>query len=169
VIHVVARFDDKRTAQSDQRTKQVADDFAKALEGAADADDFQRRADAVAHEGVRTEVARYFVAANRWGVDTPMYFDADFVAAAFALQKPGAQTRFQTQFGYHVLQLIERLPPKTVPLEERRKLFADEIRTIRARRAYDALLAKLRQEHAVQISSAAEDLMNSISSSTAEP
>jgi hypothetical protein len=50
-----------------------------------------------------------------------------FVQAAFSIAKPGDTTRpVRTEFGFHVIRLVNVLPERRVSLEDRRRLLRDE-------------------------------------------
>jgi len=164
VVHAVARYPKKRSPEADARAHAVFDAIVRAVAGAPDAAAFEQRAKAVPHEKVEivAEQLSAFVADGRVAEGDESY-DPDFAKAAFTLTKPGAQTQVETRFGWHVIQLVERLPPKTTPLDERRATFTEEAYTDRARNEYHALLASLRTRYPVEVSPAAENLMKSIS------
>ncbi|MBK6614407.1 peptidylprolyl isomerase [Ottowia sp.] len=53
-----------------------------------------------------------------------------FEKAAFALKKPGELSELvKTPFGYHIIQLVERKPARTVPFEEVLPKLREELRT----------------------------------------
>ena len=160
VVHAVVRYPASRSAEADARAKTVFEAIVRAVQGASDANAFQERAKEVPHPGVTVAVEALpsFVADGR-AAEGNGQFDEAFVAAAFRLRVPGAQTQVETRFGWHVLQLVERLAPKAVPFEERRAMFAEEAVALRARKDYDALLAALRQKYPVEVSGAADNLM----------
>jgi hypothetical protein len=164
VVHAVTRYPKKRSPEADSRAHAVFDAIVRAVAGAPDAAAFEERAKAVPHDRVEVvaEPLAAFVADGR-SAEGEGAFDADFVNAAFSLSKPGAQTQVETRFGWHVIQLVERLPPKTTPLEERRATFSEEALTSRARKEYDGLLGSLRARYPVEVSPAAENLMKSLS------
>jgi parvulin-like peptidyl-prolyl isomerase len=159
-VHAVVMTNDP---EKKKRMRAVAEDLRRAVEGAKDADDFIARAKSVDAQGleIRPEKLPLFVADGR--VLEGGELDMTFVAAAFAL-KPGETSAIvETPFGLHVIRMLERLPEKRVPLEERRAMFADEVRTMRAREAYAALLADAKRKAHVVIDPAADALMSSAS------
>jgi hypothetical protein len=164
VVHAVVQYPRKRSPEADGRARAVFEAIARAVAGAPDAATFEERAKAVPHEKVEVVVQPLpaFVADGR-SAEGEGAFDPDFVKAAFTLTKPGRQVEVETRFGWHVIQLVERLPPKTTPLEERRATFTDEAITDRARKEYEAVLGSLRGRYPVEVSPAAENLMKSLS------
>ncbi len=164
VIHAVVLFPKKRSPENEQRGKDDYDALRKALDGAPDPEEFEKRVKAVPQGGSQITVERLpaFVADGRIAEGNGS-LETSFARTAFSISKPGGQARAETTYGWHVVQLIERLPPYTVPFEERRSQFAEETQAMRARKAYEALLARLRAAHPVEISTAAENLMKSLS------
>lgn len=76
----------------------------------------------------------------------------EFEEAAFALREPGEISDIvKTTFGYHIIQLEDRKPPRQLPLEE----VEDEIRAkLRERKRQEALeeyLEKARQKYRIAI------------------
>jgi peptidyl-prolyl cis-trans isomerase C len=70
----------------------------------------------------------------------------EFDAAAFALQKSGETSGLvETKFGYHILQLDDRRPPRTRPFEEVRDELMKEVRTSAAQDARVAEAQKIQQ------------------------
>jgi len=156
VVHAVVMTKDP---EKKKRMRAVAEDLLRAVQGAKDADDFVARAKSVDAQGleIRPEKLPLFVADGR--VVEGGELDKTFVNAAFAL-KPGETSPIvETPFGLHVIRMLERLPEKRVPLEERRAMFADEVTTMRAREAYVALLADAKKKTPVVIDPAADALM----------
>jgi parvulin-like peptidyl-prolyl isomerase len=158
VVHavVMTKDDEQKT-----RMRAVAEDLRRAVEGAKDADDFIARAKAVDARGleIRPEKLPAFVADGR--VVEGGELDKTFTAAAFTLKPGETSPLVETKFGIHVIRMLERLPGKEVPLEERRAMFTDEVRTMRARDAYAALLADAKRRTPVVIDPAADALMAS--------
>jgi hypothetical protein len=71
-------------------------------------------------------------------------FDLDFARAALALTEPGEQSGpVKTVFGYHVIELDRRYPEIRVPVEERRRMLAEETYGRRGKHALDELRSRL--------------------------
>jgi peptidyl-prolyl cis-trans isomerase SurA len=97
----------------------------------------------------------------------------EFEDAAFALQKPGEYSApFQTQFGWHIVKLIEKHPAK--PLADVQADFENRIRRDdRSRKITESLNEKLRKKYTVKkdakvYANAAKALNNSLYSQTWE-
>lgn len=74
-------------------------------------------------------------------------FDADFARAAASLVERGdLSAPVASSFGVHVIMLLERIPERLVPAEERRRLVRDEVVAERARAAHTKLMESLRRE-----------------------
>jgi hypothetical protein len=79
-------------------------------------------------------------------------FVAEFVKAAYDIGGPGEiSPAFETRFGWHVILMLEDLPPSDVSLEEARGILAEEILpSVREKRAAD-LISRLVKEAGVFI------------------
>jgi len=136
VVHAVVM---RKPALAAERGTEVAEGLRVAVAGATDAKDFELRARMADPHGleIRVETLPPFVRDGRMVQGGAL--DATFVDAAFALAQPGSTSGVvETKFGWHVIRLIDRIPPKQVPLEERRVTFAEEsifVRGFEAKRA----------------------------------
>lgn len=76
--------------------------------------------------------------------------DPTFARAALQLERRGEVSPvIETQFGMHVIVLLERVPGSAVPRDERRDRVRDEVMTARAHREKEALLGGLRATAAI--------------------
>jgi hypothetical protein len=173
-IHAVVLWpkDVDTNPASKQGVRALAGALRAAVVGASDAD-FESRAKAaiaeknVAHLETRIERLPGITEDGRV-VEGGGAMDAVFSKAASGLSKPGETSGVvETQFGAHVIRLLERLPEKRMPLEERRLAFAPEVQAQRARASLEALLERLKREHPVAVSSAAETLMRDAATAAA--
>ncbi len=157
-VHVVVMTPHDPKKKSQMRA--VAEDMRRAVLGATDAADFIARAKRVDAEGleVKPETLPLFVADGRV-VKSNSNLDTKFATTAFALAPGETSPIVETQFGLHVIRMLERLPAKRLSLEERRVRFADEAVAVRGHDAYTALIADLRQTHSVSVDPAANALM----------
>jgi hypothetical protein len=161
VIHAIALRPKKDGDPAPAR--EVATALEEAVRGATTADDFEARAKAVPHPAavdVRVERLPAFAQDGHIVEGGTGGMDATFASAAFRLSASSPLSAIvETPFGWHVIRLLERLPANVVPLEDRRRAFTEEVRQMRAQRAYDALLGSLRQSRAVEILPDAEPAM----------
>jgi parvulin-like peptidyl-prolyl isomerase len=90
-------------------------------------------------------------------------FDEDFVRAAFQLKEPGDQSGvIRTRFGFHVLLFVERIPRVSIPVEERRKLLAQDVWKRRAQIRVDEWIGAGRKALAPSIERAALELTSRV-------
>ncbi len=163
VIHAVAMAN-KHTPEIDAAARTTLDRIAAAVATAKTPEEFEAAARAVpAEKKVQTRVETLSLTVDGRSLDAPTTIEQPFVTAAVSLRAPGDKARATTTYGWHVLQLVERLPEHRVPLAERTALLEGEALAARARKAYDATLAELRGRYPVQISTAADALMQAVS------
>ena len=87
-------------------------------------------------------------------------FDPDFVKGLFAIGKVGeTSVVVESAFGFHVIRLVEILPERHLPLEERRRRFAEEIYARRMRKALEERLTLLRKTQNVAVAPAASSIL----------
>lgn len=71
----------------------------------------------------------------------------EFEAAAFALQKDEISAPVQTQFGYHIIKVTDRIEAHTKPLDEVR----EEVRNALVSKHIETLVAELRGKATIKI------------------
>lgn len=99
---------------------------------------------------VRVEALPPVVADGRVVSEGGGRFDEAYARAALQLARRGdVSPVVETPFGFHVLLLLERVPGRTVPREERRRMVRDEVMSTRARTEKEKLLAGLRSSVAI--------------------
>lgn len=135
----------------------VAEAIRRAVEGATSPDDFEARAKATPHGDARVLVER-LPAFGADGQSAGGGFDPSFVAAAFALRRPGELSPvIATRFGWHVIYLFDRSPPAD-PVERARSL-EPAIRALRSRQILASLLRARRSATRIEVLASAEPMM----------
>jgi hypothetical protein len=165
VIHaVVLRPTGADAAALEVKARQAAAALEATEQGAKDADDFEARAKAVPHDGLDLRVERLqpFTTDGRVAAPGPEHgYDAKFAAGAAPLMTPGATSGIvESSYGWHVIRLLERRPRKTVPLDERRRIVADEAHGDRARAAVEAIEARAKAAGAVTLANGLDELLS---------
>jgi peptidyl-prolyl cis-trans isomerase C len=75
--------------------------------------------------------------------------DPAFEAAAFALERNEISDIVKTQFGYHIIQLTDRIPPWRCALDEARNEIRTQLEQQRERALYDGMLTSLTNTYKV--------------------
>ncbi len=139
VVHAVALAAPTDPARAE--AKALAERVYVAVKGAASAEEFKARAEAVRGAVTLTvEPIGPFVRDGRVATASGDTLDLAFVGGAFALARPlDVSPPVASSFGYHVIMLLERLPPITLTDEALTPLVATEVHAVRAHRALTAL------------------------------
>lgn len=148
--------------EDNERRRMLAEKIRDAVAHASSPAEFGTLAEAVPHDDlqVKVEALPPMVADGR-GFDGNSFAPA-FAQGAFAVPE-GEQVSavVPSDFGWHVIYVIERLPPVHQSLEERRALATRILAEKSMKTAYDAHTAELRKQLGVEISTAAEtDMMS---------
>ncbi len=167
VVHAIVLRPKDANAEKLDAMKHLAEALLARVRGASSPEDFEARAKSEpAPKGfdLRAERLPLFaeggVVVER-GMESRM--DETFAKAAFALSGPGAQTALvESPFGFHVIRMIEKVPGRAMPFEERRKLFAGDIYLRRTRGAYEAILRRHGEGVRIEIAENADDAMKRV-------
>lgn len=171
VIHAVVKLPYKADAAVTSRARSLAGRLAEQVARATDEQDFRSRAEALADRGgleMTVETLKPVTADGRIAdpnhptKEIETYVPA-FAQAASRLTEPGQKSAIvTTEFGFHVLMLLDRTPPKTVPFDERKRLLRAEIVTGRAAKRKAELLARLAAATPSSIERSAESLLATV-------
>ena len=89
-------------------------------------------------------------------------YDKQFSAAAAALPSVGATSGVvATSFGWHVLRLLARGAPRSVPFEERRTMFAEEVYARRGHDALEAIESRVRAREPEALANGVDEVLSS--------
>jgi peptidyl-prolyl cis-trans isomerase C len=153
VIHAVVRVPEGAAPSIRSRARALAERIGERVAKASTADDFRREAESVDDRGdleLVVEVLKPVASDGRVVDPEHTTSPADryaipFARAASRLSEPGQKSGVvATEFGFHVLMLLDKTPAHFVPLEERRIALRAEIMRDRANRARNELVAELR-------------------------
>jgi hypothetical protein len=155
VIHAVVRVASGADAATKTRAREVAETIKRQVSQVKDPAEFRSRAEAVEHGGFELVVEELKpVAADGRVIDLENppnqggrsgSYEVPFAVAASRLGQPGDKSDpIETEYGWHVLMLVQRQAAHSVPFEERRRMLRDEIVASRAKRSVEALRNELR-------------------------
>jgi hypothetical protein len=153
--------------EQDGAARALALRILEAVRSTTDPAQFIGLAQAVPHDGLQVRAERLPPVTR----DGRLYFpdgappngasqrlDAAFSAGAFVLAAGKISDPVKSVFGYHIILCEARLPELRVPLEQRRRLLADEVAKGRAERSKHELLDRLMRSTPVSVARPAEDL-----------
>ena len=87
-------------------------------------------------------------ALGRFGPGTlPLQFEH----AIFSLNPGSTSPIVRTEYGYHLFQLVEKIPPRRLPFEEVRNRIEAELTEERAKERYEGWMAGLRSSAKIHI------------------
>lgn len=168
VVHVVVKLPkDGKAAAKEAEARALAAKMRSELVGATDAQSFLKRSDGFRDEAkalglsITAEELVPFDATGRT-IEGGTYVDA-FVAAGTALSSAGETSGVvQTEFGFHVIRLLERMPEQRMPFETRRVAFTDEVVMRRTRTAYQAVIDAQRKQTPIEVTPSADGSMREL-------
>jgi len=162
-VHAIALRPKKADPRLEAAAKAVAANIATAVASAVDAADFEAKANAVPHPEVEVVVQPLepFAADGRVAVaGSQDRIDTQFAAAAAALPAPGATTGVvESSFGWHVIRLIEKRPPRVIAFEERRRMFSQEVYLRRTHDSLDFLERTMMEREPVTRANGLEEIL----------
>ena len=85
------------------------------------------------------------------GVFAPQQMVAPFSEAAFKLKPGGISDVVETQFGYHIIKVVEKQPGRTVKLDEAKPAIERQLRDANRSRETQAFLQALRQRGKIEV------------------
>lgn len=141
--HILIRVDESAPEADKQKAREKADSLLAQIKGGADfAKLAQENSDdpgSKARGGELPPMAR--------GETVP-----PFEQAAFALQKPNDLSPVvQSQFGYHIIQLLERVPESQVPFEQAKDRILQVLRQQQAEKQLQAQVQALKAKGKVEM------------------
>lgn len=151
------------TPEGNARRVALAEKIHDAVVQASTPAEFTSLAKAVAAEGLQVTVeALPPIIADGRAFDGNT-FDPAFAAGAFAVPDDQHLSGVvKSDFGWHILYIMERLPPVHLSVTERRTLATRLLAERSMKSSYEAHIAALRTDHHVEVSTAADSLLNEV-------
>jgi peptidyl-prolyl cis-trans isomerase C len=145
--HILVPAADKAPAAEKEAARAVAEQIAKKAHGIASADAFQALANEVKPpEGKTLKVERIITARDGWVLTSYSYPAFD------QLKKPGDTSNvIETSYGYHVIYLNRRIPPRHATLEEAKPELTQRLFPPYQREEFQRYLTQAMQKHHVEI------------------
>jgi peptidyl-prolyl cis-trans isomerase C len=140
--HILIRVDPKATDADKQKARAKAEDLLKRAQGG---EDFAK----LASENSEDPGSKARGGDLSW--IPPGRTDPPFDKAAFALTRPNELSPVvETQFGYHVIQLVERKEASTVPFEQAKARIADFLKQRQVQEKLQAHVEELKTKGKVE-------------------
>ena len=141
--HILVMVDPKATPADREKAKQKAEGLLKRVQGG---EDFAK---------VATEASEDPSSKSRGGdiglVAHGQAGPPTFEAAAFALKKPNELSPIvETSFGYHIIQLVERKEPSTVPYEQVKGRITEMLKQQQVQKLFQVRADQLRAKGKVE-------------------
>lgn len=143
VRHILIKVDPKASAADKEKARQKAQDVLKQLQGG---EDFAKLAQQVSDDpGSKNR-------GGDLGLLTRGQTVPPFEAAAFALKKPNELSPVvESNYGFHIIQLVERQNPTTLPYEQVKDRIAAVIRQEEVGKLFQARAGELRAKGKVEV------------------
>jgi peptidyl-prolyl cis-trans isomerase C len=143
VRHILVAVQPTASAGDKQKAKAKAEDLLKRAQGG---EDFGKLA-AESSDDAGTKVRGGDLSWIQRGQMVP-----PFDQAGFALTKPNELSPVvETQFGYHIIQLLERQPASAVPFEEAKGRITQMLKQKQAGEKLQAYIEQLRKQNKVEV------------------
>jgi hypothetical protein len=169
VIHAFVKVPKKPDEAWKIRARALAERLAERVAKAADEAEFKNLANSVDANGLEigVETLKPVAADGRVvDVDHPTsgeMYTASFARAASRLTEAGQKSGvISTEFGFHVMMLLDRTPARALPLEERKHLVEGDIMTERAAKLKEELLRQIKSTVSVSVERSADNLLATI-------
>lgn len=177
--HAVVMPKDPKSQTEAAKADEIANRIAEAVRSATDAKTFKEKAEAVDAEGMKVVVqdlppiaddGRVADLDNRPPPQAPTKtFAEEYTKAVFGIAQVGGIAKpFRSPFGTHVAMLVSIQPALQLPVERRRKMLSQEIRTGRVKKELDALKTTLREKTPPNLERNVNSLLQLISEEPAE-